>query len=138
MTFYTKEDIPFVKGIANVIAVSERQGGKVEGEGLKKWLLDALPDVGKERKKRLKMHGVEARREGLGRDKDVKGKGKDGGKGHGRAKMQISTKSGYERKLENNKKGAILGSKRRALQAENDEQPRTQSGGDGEWGGFDD
>lgn len=139
VTFYTKEDIPFVKGIANVIAVSEKQGGKVEGEGLKKWLLDALPDVGKEKRKRLKTHGVEARREGLGKDTvkkgDMKGK-RDGGK----AKMQISTKSGYERKLENNRKGAIQGSKRRALQVENGELPRVEKSAEdeGEWGGIDD
>ena len=76
VTFYTKEDIAFVKGIANVIAASERQAGKTpetgeagnrsgEAGGLPKWLLDALPTPSKNSKKKLKMHGVEARRTGL-------------------------------------------------------------------------
>jgi len=51
--------------------------------------------------------------------------------------MQISTKSGYERKLENNMKGAILGSKRRKREVQRedaDERPTTE---DSEWGGID-
>ncbi|KAK4129762.1 P-loop containing nucleoside triphosphate hydrolase protein [Parathielavia appendiculata] len=55
VTFYTKDDIPFVKSVANVIAASEKQAGKTEeGGGVQKWLLDALPKVAKEDKRKLK------------------------------------------------------------------------------------
>jgi hypothetical protein len=70
VTFYTKEDIPYVKNIANIIAASEKQAGKPASEAsMQKWLLDALPKPSKEEKKKLKMYGVEARRGGwvLGR-----------------------------------------------------------------------
>lgn len=130
VTFYTKEDIPFVKNIANVIAASERQAGKAGGEAsVQKWLLDALPRPSKEQKKRLRMHGVEARRGGLG--KGVEGKGKE------KWKAQISTKSGYERRLENNRKGAIQGSKRRKY-AELAAEAEGGVAEDSEWGGIDD
>ncbi|TVY60730.1 ATP-dependent RNA helicase rok1, partial [Lachnellula suecica] len=66
VTFYTKEDIPYVRDIANIIAASEKAAGKAPSEAsMKKWLLDALPKPSKEEKKRLKMYGVEARRGGL-------------------------------------------------------------------------
>ncbi|KAF4438366.1 ATP-dependent RNA helicase ROK1 [Fusarium acutatum] len=113
VTFYTKEDIPFVKMVANVIAASEKQAGKTGDEaGVQKWLLDALPNVGKADRKKLKERGVEARRNGN--------------------KAKITSKSGYERRKENNRRGAIEGSKKRKLQANED------SGDDGEWGGFND
>ncbi len=123
VTFYTKEDIPFVKPIANIIAASEKAAGKKEGESsVQKWLLDALPNVSKKDRQDLKMHGVEARRVGLDEAKKRKG-------------AQISSKSGYERKVENRKKGAIQGSKRRA-QAESGEVNRVDE--DSDFGGFDD
>ncbi|KAB5578632.1 P-loop containing nucleoside triphosphate hydrolase protein [Coniochaeta sp. 2T2.1] len=124
VTFYTKEDIPFVRSVANVIAASERQGGKVEGDAttVKKWLLDALPKVKKEDKRRLKVRGVEERRT------DAKGK-----KG-----QEIGSKSSYDRRRENNRRGAIEGSKRRKKL----EQMEAREGGGekedtGEWGGID-
>ncbi|KAL2060093.1 hypothetical protein VTL71DRAFT_9915 [Oculimacula yallundae] len=136
VTFYTKEDIPYVRDVANVIAASEKQAGKPAGEngGMQKWLLDVLPKVKKEDKRKLKLHGVEARRGGLlpGKDDEKGGKGK--------GKMQISTKSGYERKLENNRKGAIQGSRRRAqLEAVEGEAEKADEkmADDGEWGGID-
>ncbi|KAM4058469.1 DEAD/DEAH box helicase [Hirsutella rhossiliensis] len=95
VTFYTKEDIPFVKTVANVIAASERQAGKAAGgeTGVQKWLLDALPKVAKADRKKLKERGVESRRSG--------------------SKAKITSKSGFERQRENNRRGAIEGSKRR-------------------------
>jgi ATP-dependent RNA helicase DDX52/ROK1 len=52
VTFYTKEDIPYVKNVANIIATSERQNGGVhEGQGVQKWLLDALPKPSKKEKR---------------------------------------------------------------------------------------
>jgi ATP-dependent RNA helicase DDX52/ROK1 len=130
VTFYTKEDIPYVKNIANIIAASEKQAGLPPSEAsIQKWFLDALPKPTKDEKKKLKMHGVEARRSGLSM---MDGKEKNG-KGQGR--MQISTKSGYERKLEHNRKGAIQGSKRR-VQAEMDAGDET--GNHSGWEGIDD
>jgi len=129
ITFYTKEDIPYVKNIANIIAASEKQAGKPPSEAsVQKWLLDALPKPSKEEKKKLKKYGVKARRGGLGQGKE--GKEAKGAKG----RMQISTKSGYERKLENNRKGAIQGSKRRTHAEAED----TNVQEDSEWGGIDD
>ncbi|ORY14150.1 ATP-dependent RNA helicase-like protein rok1 [Clohesyomyces aquaticus] len=95
VTFYTQEDIPYVKNVANVIQASEKLRGKEGGEAsVKQWLLDALPTPTKRDKQRLKKRGVEARR-------TVKD-------GEGRAKMRISTKSGYERRVENNRRGAKM------------------------------
>ncbi|KAG9235939.1 P-loop containing nucleoside triphosphate hydrolase protein [Amylocarpus encephaloides] len=108
VTFYTKEDIPYVKNVANIIAASEKQAGKPPSEAsMQKWFLDALPNPSKEEKKQLKKHGVEARRGGLSKGNTTKDKGSR------RSKMLISTRSGYERRLEHNRKGAIQGSKRR-------------------------
>ncbi|RFU75317.1 atp-dependent rna helicase rok1 [Trichoderma arundinaceum] len=118
VTFYTKEDIPFVKTVANVIAESEKQAGKTgEEAGVQKWLLDALPNVGKDDRKKLKERGVESRRSGN--------------------KAKITSKSGYERRKEHNRKGAIEGSKKRKMEVDDDND--TGNGkGDGEWGGFED
>ena len=123
VTLYTKEDVPYVKNVANVIAAGERAKGqsKGEGEGVQKWLLDALPDVSKKTKKELKRRGVESRRATVE---------KEGGREA--RKMRISTKSGYERRLENKRKGAVAGTRRRAAQAE----AGGEEGSDEEWGGI--
>jgi ATP-dependent RNA helicase DDX52/ROK1 len=64
-TFYTKEDIPYVKPIANVIKASEQLKGDGDGESsVKQWLLDALPMPSKKDKKEIKRRGVEVRRSG--------------------------------------------------------------------------
>jgi ATP-dependent RNA helicase DDX52/ROK1 len=100
VTFYTQDDIPHVRVIANVIRASETLRGVPEGEGsVKQWLLDALPTPTKRDRAELKKRGVESRRNNL--------KGKEA------KKSRISTKSGYERRVENNKRGAKEGSKRR-------------------------
>lgn len=123
VTLYTKEDIAYVKNVANVIAASERAKGetKGEGEGVQKWLLDALPDVSKKTKKKLKRRGVESRRATVEKE----------GRREAR-KMRISTKSGYERQLENRRKGAVAGTRRRAAQAE----VGGEEGSEEEWGGI--
>ncbi|KAK1255017.1 hypothetical protein MKX08_009012 [Trichoderma sp. CBMAI-0020] len=116
VTFYTKDDIPFVKTVANVIAESEKQAGKTaEESSVQKWLLDALPNVGKEDRKKLKERGVESRRSGN--------------------TAQITSRSGYERRKEHNRKGAIEGSKKRKMEAGEDNGKGNR---DGEWGGIDD
>ncbi|KAK4153309.1 ATP-dependent RNA helicase rok1 [Chaetomidium leptoderma] len=126
VTFYTKDDIPFVKSVANVIAVSEKQAGEGGGEqaAVQQWLLDALPKVAKEDKRKLKVRGVESRRAG--------------------GKATITTKSSWERRRENNRVQAIEASKKRKRQRR--EEGRGEGGegevegesGDGEWGGLDD
>lgn len=110
VTFYTKEDIPYVKSIANVIDVSEKLRGTDGEKSIQKWLLDSLPDLSKNDKKELKKHGVKARQV----SKQV-GKGKDDGKGL--RGTRISTKSGFERRMENRKKGAINASRNRKANA---------------------
>ncbi|KAH8772893.1 P-loop containing nucleoside triphosphate hydrolase protein [Diaporthe sp. PMI_573] len=91
VTLYTKDDMPYIKTFANVIALSEKQAGKDESKVLRA-LLDALPDVKKEDKKKLKTRGVEARRTGT---------------------AMITTKSAWERKKEHNRKDAIKESRKR-------------------------
>ena len=102
VTYYTQEDIPYVKLIANVIRASEKLRGVAEHDGcVKQWLLDALPTPSKRDRQQLKKRGVEARR-------TVKTD-----QGNRAGKSRISTKSGYVRKLENNRRGAVLASKKR-------------------------
>ncbi|KAK3187645.1 RNA-dependent ATPase rok1 [Lecanicillium sp. MT-2017a] len=116
VTFYTKEDIPFVKTVANVIAASEKQAGKTGDQAsVQKWLLDALPKVNKADRKTLRERGVESRRSGN--------------------KAKITSTSGYERRKEHNRLGAIEGSKRR--KAREAEEEDSDGGSGGEWGGID-
>lgn len=125
VTFYTKEDIPYVKNVANIIAASDRIHGKSgpdESRRIQKWLLDALPAVSKEKKKELKLKGLESRRKRANREKG----GRTG------RRTRISTKSGYDRKLENRQKGAAVGSRRRVM--EHDLEATDTE----EWGGIDD
>ena len=127
VTLYTKEDVPYVKNIANVIAASDRQktGDASDGsqaKGVQKWLLDALPKVGKNTKKDLKRRGVESRRVTKGE-----------GDGKMARKMRISTKSGYDRRLENKRKG-ISERKRRQEGRHSLENDFLE---DEEWGGID-
>ncbi|MCJ1273021.1 RNA-dependent ATPase rok1 [Puttea exsequens] len=131
VTLYTKEDIPYVKNVANVIAASERakrqSGGKrVNGEGgremgVQKWLLDALPDVSKKMRKELKRKGVESRRVG---QEGVRGK------------ERISTKSGYDRRVENKRKGAV--ERRPGMEVAEASDGIVDGNQGAEWGGFDD
>ena len=95
VTYYTKEDIMYVRGIANVIAAASPPG---KGGSVQKWLLDSLPKTSKRDKKKLKLHGVEARH-----NKD--------------SKHRISTKSGPQRRLRDRRMGAIEASKRRKAEA---------------------
>ncbi|PYI07148.1 P-loop containing nucleoside triphosphate hydrolase protein [Aspergillus sclerotiicarbonarius CBS 121057] len=120
VTYYTKEDIPYVKSIANVIDVSEKLRGTSEEKSVQKWLLDALPDPSKKNKKELKKHGVKARQtQGTKDDR----------------KTRISTKSGFERRAENKKKAIIEASRSRKSQP----QSGADAGSDNEgWQGLED
>ncbi|KAB8070813.1 ATP-dependent RNA helicase rok1 [Aspergillus leporis] len=123
VTYYTKEDIPYVKSIANIIDISEKLRGTEGEKSVQKWLLESLPDLSKKDKKELKKHGVKARQSnlrGVSDDKEQR-------------KTRISTKSGFERRMENKKKGAIAASRNRKLQTKSGAE--SDSGDDG-WGGI--
>ncbi|KAL3481942.1 P-loop containing nucleoside triphosphate hydrolase protein [Aspergillus californicus] len=129
VTYYTKEDIPYVKSIANIIDVSEKLRGESGERSIQKWLLDALPDLSKKYKKDLKKHGVKARQTGK--------KGATDEKDH--RKMRISTKSGFERKMENKKKGAIAASRQRSqLGASTKSDDDGSDDGNNGWDGIED
>ena len=117
VSFYTKEDIRYVKGIANVIAASQKAQSRLKDvateddlngsssvssvvdNGIQPWLLHALPDVSKSARKDLKLHGVESRR-AVHADDDEKTK-------RMKRKARIGTQSGFERREVNRKRGAI-------------------------------
>ena len=153
VTLYTKEDLPYVKNVANVIAASEKARAKTpqqvhggtttssgassnsintsrpkntEKRGVEQWLLDALPDVDKKTRKQLKRKGVESRRIGF---EDREGR-----------KARISTKSGYQRRLEQRRKGAPkVGGGRRVADGMSQEMVASGAGGGAEeWDGFGD
>lgn len=111
VTFYTKEDIPYVKNIANVISRSEKIPSTDENNSNKKhtsigkWLLAALPAVTKKTKQELKQKGPESRR--------IAPRGHEADGGRMARKMRISTKSGYDRKLEHKHQEAALARNRR-------------------------
>ncbi|KAI1104578.1 P-loop containing nucleoside triphosphate hydrolase protein [Jackrogersella minutella] len=114
VTFYTTEDVAYLKSIANVISLSEKQAGKTSEEGIPKWLMDSLPKINKEEKKKLRQRGVESRRG---------------------TKATITTQSAWERRKEHNRRGAIAGSKKKKIQ---EGVSDTRDADDGEWGGIDD
>lgn len=117
VTLYSKEDIPYLKPVANVVAMAQK--GKGDEEGMQQWLLDAIPKLSKNEKQNLKKHGVESRT-ARGRQNDPKAS----------RKARISTKAGFVRKQEGNRKGAIRGSQRRAqLEQVEDEGDETDFGG---------
>ncbi|TID26745.1 ATP-dependent RNA helicase rok1 [Venturia nashicola] len=118
VTFYTKEDIPFVKPIANVIRASEKlRGDDGAKSSVQQWLLDALPMPSKNDRKEIKLKGLEARRSG-------------------KKSARISTKSGFDRRQNSKKgdgKGRVEKSKARIV------REKTGRGNDGDdFGGFSD
>ncbi|KAL4873832.1 hypothetical protein BDV12DRAFT_159694 [Aspergillus spectabilis] len=125
VTYYTKEDIPYVKSIANIIDASEKLRGESGERSVQKWLLDALPDLSKKHKQELKKHGVKARRSGL----------KDATEDKDQRRTRISTKSGFERRLENKKKGAIAASRKKS---QGQDKSDNESGDDDGWDGLED
>ncbi|KAJ5578708.1 uncharacterized protein N7459_007672 [Penicillium hispanicum] len=129
VTYYTKEDIPYVKSIANIIDVSEKLRGTEGEKSIQKWLLDSLPDLSKKSKQDLKKHGVKARQVST-----TVGKGKGEIKDKGMRGTRISTKSGFERRMENRKKGAINASRNRKATTAADGNDSDQ----GSWDGLED
>lgn len=123
VTLFTQEDFKYLRGIANVIAASEKaKGGSWEDvEGLQKWMFDALPNISKKDKKDLKQRGVQSRRAIREGDDEKAIKAKK--------KARIGTQSGYQIKKEKNRREAIEASKRNRRQEERDSD-------DSEWSGF--
>lgn len=121
VTLYSKEDIPYMKHVATVVSMAQKQQGAAAGEGVQQWLLDALPSLSKNDKQKFKKRGVEVR--------TARGMASDP---RGAKKARISTKAGYVRREENKKKGAIAGSKQRAKL-----QPKEEAGDGSDFGGFD-
>ncbi|KAF8433394.1 P-loop containing nucleoside triphosphate hydrolase protein [Terfezia claveryi] len=146
VTFWTSGDAKVVRPIAEVVAQAERErerlvvGKKDEGkpkEGSARWLLDFLPNVKKEEKKRLKKFGVESRNA----RRIVVGKGVEKVKMKGRKEANregtygISTVSGWEKQRADRLRGARDASKRRKRE---EEERNGSEGGDGEeFMGFD-
>lgn len=112
ITYYTEEDVKYVRGI---VGVMEKSGG---AEGLQKWMLDSLPKATKEEKKELKKKGIKERRTGAGAADNKK--------------SRISTKSGYDRKIEMRRKAAVGVSKKRMIRENEDSNDESES----EWEGF--
>lgn len=92
VTLYSKEDIPYLKHVANVVALAHKQEG--DSQGMDQWLLDALPTLSKNEKTTLRKRGIESR--------TAKAKQNDP---RAARKAQISSKSGYDRRLENKRQG---------------------------------
>lgn len=159
VTLYTKEDIPYVRNVANVIAASEKvharkssttttntKNNNSSNTPISKWLLDFLPHLSKKTKKELKLRGVASRRVvDLASSAFADNAGND--KGKSTKVDRISTKSGYQRKLENRKRGMARSSSSKSFHVaataaarlnENcdDEQGKDADGG--EWSGIED
>ncbi|TKA39096.1 hypothetical protein B0A54_09693 [Friedmanniomyces endolithicus] len=122
VTLYSKDDIPYLKHVANVVAMAQKQeGSSTKQASVQPWLLDALPKLSKEKKQTLKKRGIESR--------TTRGKANDSKAVRG---TRISSKAGFVKQVQNNRKGAILGSQRRA-QAE----ALGDVGDDSDFAGFD-
>lgn len=125
VTFYTKDDIPYVKPIANVISASEKlraaEGkGESNGTDLQQWMLDALPNLSKRDKKELKKAGVEARRKG-------------------EKSAMITTKSGYARQQDSRKSDMKHGARSKAKGGAAEQvKPNAKTAGGDDFAGFSD
>ena len=47
VTLYSKEDIPYLKHVANVVAMAQKHNGDSHKGAMQQWLLDALPTLSK-------------------------------------------------------------------------------------------
>jgi ATP-dependent RNA helicase DDX52/ROK1 len=140
LTYYTDDDVASIKTVANIIVASQKQRGAAaagDKTNIQQWLLDALPTPSKRDKQQLKKRGIETRRSVVAVAAAAPG-AKDNNKNNNNGKSKaarISTKSGYIRKLENNKKAAVKASKNPGNHNNNDQD---SDGGDGEsFAGFD-
>lgn len=160
VTLYTKEDIPYVRNVANVIAASEKvharksstttttatKNSSNSNTPISEWLLDLLPHVSKKTKKELKLRGVASRRVV---DLASSALSDDAGNDKGKSTKvgRISTKSGYQRKLENRKRDMARSSNSKSFHVaataaerrnENCDDEQGEDADGGEWGGIED
>ena len=119
VTLYAQEDIPYIKHIANIVAISKNAEG--DEHTMQKWLQESIPTLSKNEKQNLKKRGIESR---SSRAQPNNPKAAN--------KARISTKAGSVRKAENKRKGAIVGSRRRAEQEQDADE-----GDETDFGGFD-
>lgn len=132
VTFYTREDVRYLRPIANVIG--KAGGADTDGNGnseksasaIPPWLLDALPALTKQAKKDLRERGVDVRR--AVKDSDDKKERRRKGRN------VIGTKTGYEKKLENRRKGMAEGSRRRKAREQQQSNDGVDGGGSGSGG----
>ena len=119
VTLYSKDDIPYLKHVANVAVMAQR--AKADPDGMQQWLLEAIPKLSKNDKKNFKKRGIASR-------------ARNGKEGHAKAAMKtrISTTARFVRRAENKRKGAIHGSQRRA-----ELHQREDDGDETDFGGFD-
>ncbi|KAF8473229.1 P-loop containing nucleoside triphosphate hydrolase protein, partial [Kalaharituber pfeilii] len=127
ITYYTKQDVPYVRPTAEVIVAAEKERERLgivlpkgkEGTGAG-WLLGYLPRVGKREKRRLKKYGVEVRN-GRAPTK-AKEEGEEGQKrrkkGAAAGTKGIGTTPGWEKQREHRRMGAVEASKKRARMQE--------------------
>ena len=137
VTLYTKEDVKYLRGIVGVIKSSSpsttaaASATSNEINGIEPWLLHALPTVTKKDRKELKQRGVETRRAIKESDDAEERKRK--------RKSRVGTQSGWEKQVEDRKRGAVQGSlarKRRVEEEENGGGSDVEAGEDG-FEGFD-
>ena len=128
VTLYSKEDLPYLKHVANVASMAQKQRGKSADQGaMQQWLLDSLPKLSKQEKQKLKKRGVESRTK-HGKEIDPKAA----------RRARISSKAGFLRRTQNNRRGAVLGSQRRAqLEAGSASGTGDEIGEEAEFSGFD-
>ncbi|KAL9111647.1 MAG: hypothetical protein Q9227_003920 [Pyrenula ochraceoflavens] len=128
ITYWTNEDKPYLRIITNAITASAK-AGKIPDEdgtgGVQKWLLDTLPDPSKKSKKELRWHGIKERRKITDGDSKADARAK--------RSSRISTESGYQTRVNNNRKGAILANKQRKQR-----DGFSDNSGDDYFEGFDD
>lgn len=169
ITYWTVGDVKVIRPIAEVVAQAEKEKERLDSaaikhngsdrtesgnaenglgklrEGSAVWLLDFLPKVAKEEKKRLKKFGVEARNprrlSTADRTGKVEGKTKEKSRkmGNREGVYGISTVSGWEKRKEHRLKGAIEASKKRERMEEEDEEDEDEEDEEEEeeeWAGF--
>jgi ATP-dependent RNA helicase DDX52/ROK1 len=136
VTFYTREDVKYLKAIASVIKASQNQRSTQEGheesdiaggavEGLPAWLMSSLPELTRKDRAELKKRGVVTRRAIKESDNDKERKSK--------RRSRIGTRSGYEKQVENKRKSMVDASKARKRRMSNEDQSEE----DGDFQGFD-
>lgn len=142
VTLYTRDDVTYLRPLVNVISKSQdlhRNNGSDDNsnenvkDSIPSWLLDSLPYLKQATRKELKERGVDVRR--AVKESDDKQERRRKGRN------VIGTKSGYEKRREDRRKGMVEGSMRRKRKEEDtrdEDDNETVNNMDGDdFGGFD-